>query len=962
MEQKHTIDLLSLDDKIYPFYKKNNIAIGLFSSDEYAPYCGILIQSIIKNSTQDNNYDILILERNISDYNKKCIIELAETHINISIRFINVADISKILNVIPRAHFTLDNVIKIFFFSKVFEAYDKILTTDSDLVFMRDCAELYNIDIGNNYIAAVQDIIMQLLVVNDATALGDMKGLPASEYILNILNLRSTDRYLNTGVCLLNLSINKQVNKFGDLLELVNRHNYWFLEQDALNKCFADSSMILDSRWNVHAAQKFEEIKDVLSEEITRQLKRDIMDPYVMHYPGNRKPWNTRNLKYSDMFFKFARSTPWYEYIILNLSNSNNIPVNKKIGVIEKNLLEIEKQIYLKSWLICIKSFVKFILFKFISEGRFKQIKRAMLDENIVKYRHASQKQIQENIKKSKIHNSSAYRNLLEIKKLRNIHKGKRCFVVGLGPSLKIEDLEKLKNEITFSLNSVYRIFENTSWRPTYYVNNDIALQHGEAEDRLQELKNILKEYEFKGVFLATSQYNELFRSMVPKNESVYFVNSIPDIYQIYRPKHFRFSDDISKKVYMHGTTMFVISQIAYYMGFSEIYFIGTDANYDSKTPHVYEATDADKRLYGPIKLARQSTNSVRNGFNAINYHLVQKRNINVYNATRGGQLEVFPRVDFDKLLQCNYAEESLIIEVSVIIPIYNSAPYLKRCIDSILAQTFASIEIIAVDNGSTDRTPSILQYYAKRYPNKFRTITIEHRNYAGAGRNIGVQYAKGKYIVFSDSDDEMLPYAIEELYRKAIETDSEVVFSPHFRERMKRRQLLRVYKGNPNQLSVYDILINMEPAPWGKIFSKEFIDRIGPMPENFCFEDLAWFLCYGTYIKKAAYITRPCYIYHLRGDSQVNNSTSDRILDTIKAEKYALDNCNVEYKKIVEYHIAIRIRMNMMCRSYFYKEWLNYLAEMWDDLSKNPYLIKNKELYDFLNSKINKNNMKVVE
>ena len=91
-------------------------------------------------------------------------------------------------------------------------------------------------------------------------------------------------------------------------------------------------------------------------------------------------------------------------------------------------------------------------------------------------------------------------------------------------------------------------------------------------------------------------------------------------------------------------------------------------------------------------------------------------------------------------------------ITFSVIIPIYNVEAFLKECIDSVLQQTYKDYEIILVDDGSTDESGAIADTYARNYPG----INVIHRNNGGlsAARNTGIEAAKGRYIIFVDSDD----------------------------------------------------------------------------------------------------------------------------------------------------------------------------------------------------------------
>ena len=105
--------------------------------------------------------------------------------------------------------------------------------------------------------------------------------------------------------------------------------------------------------------------------------------------------------------------------------------------------------------------------------------------------------------------------------------------------------------------------------------------------------------------------------------------------------------------------------------------------------------------------------------------------------------------------------------EVSVIIPVYNVAPYIERCLDSAVGQTLASLEVIVIDDGSTDGSAAICDAWAQRHPGRLRVI---HQDNAGvsAARNRGIEAARGRYLAFVDSDDYVAPDFAERLYRAA--------------------------------------------------------------------------------------------------------------------------------------------------------------------------------------------------
>lgn len=111
--------------------------------------------------------------------------------------------------------------------------------------------------------------------------------------------------------------------------------------------------------------------------------------------------------------------------------------------------------------------------------------------------------------------------------------------------------------------------------------------------------------------------------------------------------------------------------------------------------------------------------------------------------------------------------------QISVIVPVYNVRPYLKRCIDSIIAQTYSNLEILLVDDGSTDGSGKLCDAYARQDAR----IQVIHKKNGGLSdaRNCGIEHAKGRYFCFVDSDDGIAPQMIEVLYRNLLNTGADV-------------------------------------------------------------------------------------------------------------------------------------------------------------------------------------------
>lgn len=153
----------------------------------------------------------------------------------------------------------------------------------------------------------------------------------------------------------------------------------------------------------------------------------------------------------------------------------------------------------------------------------------------------------------------------------------------------------------------------------------------------------------------------------------------------------------------------------------------------------------------------------------------------------------------------------------SIIVPVYNTESFIRRCIDSILAQTFNDFELILVDDGSTDNSGRICDEYAV----KDKRIKVIHQNNQGvsSARKTGLNTATGEYITFVDSDDILMRDCIETFVKTSVENpDSEIIIGN-----------IQNFKSEHIDISTYRkkcINRGIYPAPWGKLFKRKIFDN----------------------------------------------------------------------------------------------------------------------------------------
>ena len=247
--------------------------------------------------------------------------------------------------------------------------------------------------------------------------------------------------------------------------------------------------------------------------------------------------------------------------------------------------------------------------------------------------------------------------------------------------------------------------------------------------------------------------------------------------------------------------------------------------------------------------------------------------------------------------------------EVSIIIAAYNIESYITRCIESVINQTFKNIEIIVVDDGSTDNTLRILNKF-KEMDNRISLVTQENKGSIEA-RKIGFSYSTGEYILFVDGDDWLELKCIEKLYNKANAENKDVVLFNFFWSYDDNRKL-----GNAFNSKKKDILVNplkslfigdIAPSLWTKFIKREYIIKNNiSFPSNISFaEDLA--------TVSSLFISKPdigilkdnLYNYYQRNDS-ITKQISPKILEVNKAilfikDKLLEDNIYNDFKKEFE-------------------------------------------------------------
>ena len=301
-------------------------------------------------------------------------------------------------------------------------------------------------------------------------------------------------------------------------------------------------------------------------------------------------------------------------------------------------------------------------------------------------------------------------------------------------------------------------------------------------------------------------------------------------------------------------------------------------------------------------------------------------------------------------------------MKLSVIVPVYNMASQnkLSYCMDSLVRQTHKDLEILAVDDCSTDESYAILKEYERRFPGRVRAFQSEVNHHQGGAKNIGLSHADGDWIGFIDADDWVVPDFYERLLRKALETGADCVgtdYSLVYSHTMTPGTV--VHNNKLSQTGVLD-----EPKyrslmlDFGslcvKIYRREIIlDFPSRFPEDIFYEDNALAKTWISRIKHFEYIPEPLYFYYQHAASTVHTVTKKRLQDRMESAGIMLSEAKrygyyERFKPEIEYSFTVLFYQNTLFsamramrekgRYNFVTSLSRQMRETFPEFMKNPY------------------------
>ena len=293
-------------------------------------------------------------------------------------------------------------------------------------------------------------------------------------------------------------------------------------------------------------------------------------------------------------------------------------------------------------------------------------------------------------------------------------------------------------------------------------------------------------------------------------------------------------------------------------------------------------------------------------------------------------------------------------MKVSIIVPVYNSEKYLKRCIDSLINQTMSDIEIIIIDDCSSDGSKDIINSYAKK-DKRIKVIRNKKNMGIGYNRNLGIKFATGEYISFIDSDDWANETMCDKMYEKAKKEGLDLVLCNYNRFLEKEDKLIEIgsdfiiedFKGT--SLKMRPSLINeVNMGPCNKLYKKALIKDI-KFPLDLKYEDAIFVVKSLINANKIGIINEPLNYYTIHEKSETT-SIDKRVFDILKITEMIVQEIKkVSYFSDIEKYLEAFVTRNLFrytiqqkyqsdkeIKNTFIDEAFNYLNSNFPNWKKN--------------------------
>ena len=366
------------DVKIEPLFKNAESRALVFCFDNnYAKYFGVALKSLIEHSCPTTFYDIVIFSDDLSERNEVLLKNMLPQ--NFSIRIFNITSIFNIDNSkeLKMGRYWSISAYYRLFIPLLMKTYRRVLYCDSDIVFNNSIDELFDIPFDNKLMMAITDSVTPMIAISDTER-------QRYAHMKNILGLKNPECYVNSGVFVINNEDINIQNYLDRVLAALDITGLMYPDQDILNVVFEDNIKYLPWKYNFewHIPIFCKNDTRLFFGKFRQEYVEGYNNPSILHFTSYLKPWSAPNELFADIFWKYARQTPFYEEIIYENTIGNNFIKETKYTLTNLNM---KRRIYFNYYRSKILSYLTF--------GKIREhykSKRLKLKNRIRNIRHYS--------------------------------------------------------------------------------------------------------------------------------------------------------------------------------------------------------------------------------------------------------------------------------------------------------------------------------------------------------------------------------------------------------------------------------------------------------------------------------------------------------------------------------------------------------------------------------------------
>lgn len=291
-------------------FGKETVPVVFAADDNYVPVLTTAIYSCVKNASSDYRYDFCVLNQNITWENQVAIKSFIEAFSNASVRFIDVRPLIEDFDLkTSNEHISIETYYR-FLIPEILGEYERVVYLDADMIIEGDVSKLFNVEIGNNLIAAVPDLDF----------LGNLNFANGERLSYNKKTLKMKDpyNYFQAGVLVFNMQEIKKLHSTRQWLEFAQNEKLIYNDQDILNRECEGRVFYLPFEWNVmhNCAYRIAEVFTFAPAKTYSAYLQSRENPQVIHYAGFEKPWSYSNVDLEQYFWQYAIDTPFYQRLL----------------------------------------------------------------------------------------------------------------------------------------------------------------------------------------------------------------------------------------------------------------------------------------------------------------------------------------------------------------------------------------------------------------------------------------------------------------------------------------------------------------------------------------------------------------------------------------------------------------------------------------------------------------------